>query len=174
MAKKPLKSTSAAVSAALEPGLVPLGKPAPAFDLRNQAGHSVQLRDLKSKWVVLYFYPKDDTPGCTTQACAFRDQSKDFTDRGVIVLGISPDDEQSHARFAARYKLSFDLLADPDHAVCERYGVWREKSMYGRTFMGVVRTTYLISPAGKVAHRWDKVKVEAHQAAVLTTIDELR
>jgi peroxiredoxin Q/BCP len=121
---------------------------------------------------VLYFYPKDNTPGCTTEACSFRDANADFAKRSAAVLGVSPDDEASHANFAGKFDLPFPLLADTDTAVCRKYGVWGEKNMYGRKFMGVVRTTYLIDPAGKVARRWDKVKVANHEADVLAALDE--
>ena len=151
-----------------------VGQSAPAFNLSDQRGETRQLKDFKGSWIVVYFYPKDDTPGCTTQACGFRDGMKAFTDRGVIVLGVSPDDEKSHTKFATKHKLPFELLADKEQTMCNAYGVWQEKSMYGRTYMGVVRTTYLIDPAGKVAHRWDKVKVDGHEKDVLAKIDELK
>jgi len=153
--------------------LIEIGSAAPAIKLQNQSDELIELKQLKGSWIVLYFYPKDDTPGCTTEACSFRDAMKEFTDRGVIVLGVSPDDEKSHAKFAKKHKLPFDLLADSEQRVCEAYGVWQEKSMYGQTYMGVVRTTYVIDPKGTVAQRWDKVKVKGHEAAVLAAIDEL-
>ncbi len=155
-------------------GLIEVGQVAPAIRLPNQAGETVELKRFKGSWTVLYFYPKDDTPGCTAEACSFRDGMKAFADRGAIVLGVSPDEVGSHAKFATRHKLPFDLLADTERKVCHAYGVWQEKSMYGRTYMGVVRTTYLISPAGKVAFRWDKVKVKDHEKNVLAKLDELR
>lgn len=153
-------------------GLIEVGETAPAIKLDNQAGETVELKQFKGSWVVLYFYPKDDTPGCTTEACSFRDGINAFTDRGAIVLGVSPDEVKSHAKFATKYKLPFDLLADTEQKVCNAYGVWQEKSMYGRTYMGVARTTYLISPTGKVAFRWDKVKVNGHDNEVLAKLDE--
>jgi peroxiredoxin Q/BCP len=149
------------------PDPIEIGRIAPAFTLRDQAGVPHRLSDSRGRPVVLYFYPKDDTPGCTKQACQFRDLHDELAQAGVVVLGVSPQDQKSKARFADKHGLRFPLLADPDAKVCEKYGVWAEKSMYGRTYMGVVRTTYLIDAAGKVAHRWDKVKVPGHADAVL-------
>ena len=168
------KSTSTSKSTPTPDGLIDVGKSAPALKLPNQSGETVELKQFKGSWIVLYFYPKDDTPGCTTEACNFRDSMKAFTDRGVIVLGVSPDDAKSHAKFATKHKLPFDLLADTEQKVCNAYGVWQEKSMYGRTYMGVARTTYLIDTKGKVACRWDKVKVKEHETQVLAKIDELQ
>jgi peroxiredoxin Q/BCP len=152
---------------------VEVGEKAPAFTLNDQSGQSHKLSSLKGKWVVLYFYPKDDTSGCTKQACQFNDAIAQFRKRGVMVFGVSPDDEKSHAKFAGKYGLGFPLLADPDKQALEAYGVWQEKSMYGRKYMGVARTTYLIDPKGVVAARWDKVKVPDHDAEVLRRLDEL-
>lgn len=171
MAKKAAKAATKGTSGSKP---IDVGKTAPAFDLTNQDGQSVQLKELRGKWVVLYFYPKDNTPGCTKQACQFRDAWSKLKRRGMIVLGISPDDQASHGRFASKYTLPFDLLADTTQMVCRKYGVWQQKSLYGRKFMGVVRTTYLVDPKGKVAHRWDKVKVADHEQAVLEKLDELR
>ena len=150
--------------------LIDPGKKAPAFALKDQNGNAHALRDYAGKPVVLYFYPKDDTPGCTTQACRFRDALPAFTKGKAVVLGVSPDDESSHAKFATKHDLNFTLLADPGAKVCEKYGVWQEKSMYGRTYMGVVRTTFLIGPDGKVVRRWDKVKVPGHAQDVLAAL----
>ncbi|TVQ63318.1 MAG: thioredoxin-dependent thiol peroxidase [Phycisphaerales bacterium] len=147
--------------------LIEPSKKAPAFTLKDQEGKTHKLSDAAGKHVVLYFYPKDDTSGCTKQACQFRDDLPKFKKAKAVVLGVSPDDEISHARFAAKHNLNFTLLADPGSKVCEKYGVWQEKSMYGRTYMGVVRTTYLIGPDGKVVRRWDKVKVPGHAEDVL-------
>jgi peroxiredoxin Q/BCP len=152
---------------------VEVGRPAPAFKLADQDSKVHQLKDFRGQWVVLYFYPKDNTPGCTTEACQFRDGYGQFKSRKVAVLGLSPDDEKSHGKFAAKFSLPFPLLADTDKSVVNAYGVWKEKSMYGRKYMGVERTTYLIDPDGKVAYRWDKVKVGGHDAEVLAKIDEL-
>lgn len=154
-----------------EPAFIEPGKTAPAFHLPDQDGNKHRLSQYKGKWVVLYFYPKDNTPGCTTQACGFRDAAKELTQRNAVVLGISPDPEASKAKFAGKLGLNFPILADEGAEVCTKYGVWREKSMYGRTFMGVVRTTYLIDPAGKVHQRFDKVKVKGHTEAVLEALD---
>ncbi len=153
-------------------GLVPVGQAAPTWTLPDQAGRRHALKDYAGRWMVLYFYPKDDTSGCTQQACEFRDADAELDRSGLVVLGISPDSEASHAKFADKHGLPFPLLADAGSAVCKAYGVWREKSMYGRKYMGVVRTTYLINPQGRVAHRWDKVKVAGHAAEVLRLFRE--
>lgn len=154
--------------------LVAVGDVAPAFDLADQQGQTHKLSSYRGQWVVLYFYPKDDTPGCTTEACELRDDHSQFRERGAVVFGVSPDDTASHAKFAAKYELPFTLLADPEKEVCQSYGVWQEKNMYGLKRRGVVRTTYLIDPKGKVAHRWDKVKAAGHAQAVLSKLDELQ
>ena len=154
-----------------EAQLIEPGKAAPAFHLPDQAGNKHRLSQYKGKWVVLYFYPKDNTPGCTTQACGFRDNEAELHARGAVVLGISPDGEKSKAKFAGKYDLNFPILADEGAEVCRKYGVWQEKSMYGKKYMGVVRTTYLIDPKGKVAQRLDKVKVKGHTEAVLAALD---
>lgn len=159
---------------ASSPALIDPGKSAPAFHLADQRGEKHRLSQYKGKWVVLYFYPKDDTSGCTKEACQFRDASADFAGRNAVVLGVSPQDVKSKAKFADKHGLDFPLLADEGSSVCEKYGVWQEKSMYGKKYMGVARTTYLIDPKGKVARRWDKVKVPEHADAVLAAIDELQ
>lgn len=143
------------------------GKKAPAFRLKDQRGQTHSLADYAGHPVVLYFYPKDDTPGCTTESCAFQDNLPKFNTSRAAVLGVSILDEKSKAKFAAKHGLTFPLLADPDHAVAEKYGVWQQKSRYGRKYMGIVRTTYLIGPDGKVARRWDNVKVDGHAEEVL-------
>ena len=153
------------------PTLVEPGKAAPAFTLTDQSGEKHRLSQYKGRWVVLYFYPKDNTPGCTTEACDFRDAQAQLTRRDAVVLGISPDGEASKAKFAGKYDLNFPVLADEGAAVCGKYGVWQEKSMYGKSYMGVVRTTYLIDPSGKVAQRFDKVKVKGHADQVLAALD---
>lgn len=163
------KKTDDTASAMIEPG-----KAAPAFHLPDQTGEKHRLSQYKGRWVVLYFYPKDNTPGCTTQACGFRDAEAELTARGAVVLGISPDNETSKAKFAGKHDLNFPILADEGAKTCEKYGVWQEKSMYGKTYMGVVRTTFLIDPAGKVAQRFDKVKVKAHTQAVLQALDQAK
>ncbi len=148
------------------------GNPFPNFSLPNQDGKIVSLKDFAVSWLVIYFYPKDDTPGCTKEACAFQDNLPRFKTNKAAVLGVSILDESSKARFAGKYELSFPLLADEDHAVAEKYGVWQKKSLYGRSFMGNVRTTYLIDREGRVARRWDNVKVDGHAEAVLEAIEE--
>ncbi len=143
------------------------GKKAPAFSLKDQNGTTHTLAGYAGRPVVLYFYPKDDTPGCTKEACAFQDHLPTFGKSKAVVLGVSVLDEKSKAKFAAKYDLTFPLLADPDHVVIEKYGAWQEKSMYGKTYMGVARITYLIGGDGKVVKRWDGVKVDGHAEDVL-------
>ncbi|OJW04203.1 MAG: peroxiredoxin [Planctomycetales bacterium 71-10] len=150
------------------------GTPAPDFTLPDQSGRETTLSGLKGSPVVLYFYPKDDTSGCTKEACAFRDGFLDFEAAGATILGISPDSSASHAKFVAKYTLPFTLLADVDKAVCEAYGVWKEKSMYGRKYMGVERTTYVLDRDGKVARVFPRVKVPGHAEAVLEAVRELK
>lgn len=157
------------------------GKKAPAFTLSDQHGRAHALRDYAGRPVVLFFYPKDMTSGCTKEACAFRDLSEEFERAGAAVLGISILGPDSKAKFATKESIGFPLLADdrtsqdgkPDPVVCQKYGVWAEKSMYGKTYMGIQRTTYLIDGSGKVARRWDKVKVPGHAEAVLEAVGEL-
>jgi peroxiredoxin Q/BCP len=149
------------------------GKRAPDFALPADDGTKVKLSGLRGKPVVLYFYPKDDTPGCTREACAFRDQKKNLTKLGVTVLGVSADDVASHVKFRDKFKLNFPLLADTNHKVAEKYGAWREKNMYGKKSMGIVRSTFLIDAEGKVAQVWKKVNVDGHDEAVIAAIGEL-
>jgi len=153
--------------------LVDPGKKAPAFSLKDQEGKTHRLADYAGRPVVLYFYPKDDTSGCTKEACAFQDHLPKFKSGKAAILGVSILDEASKARFAAKYGLSFPLLADADHEVAEKYGVWKKKSLYGRSFMGIARTTYLIDREGKVAKRWDNVKVDGHAGQVIEAVDAL-
>ena len=153
--------------------LIDPGRKAPAFRLNDQTGTTHTLGEYSGRPVVVYFYPKDDTPGCTTESCAFQDNLPKFKAGKAAVLGISILDEKSKAKFAEKYGLKFPLLADADHDVAEKYGVWQEKSRYGRKYMGIVRTTYLIGPDGKVARRWDNVKVEGHAEEVLQAVKEL-
>ena len=150
--------------------LVEPGQKAPAFALEDQDGKTHRLADYAGRPVVLYFYPKDDTPGCTKEACAFQDLLPKFKPGKAAVLGVSVLDEQSKAKFAKKYGLRFPLLADADHAVAEKYGVWQEKSNYGKKYMGIARTTYLIGPDGKVKRRWDRVKVDGHAGEVLAAL----
>ncbi len=152
---------------------IEVGKPAPLFDLASTTGEPIALKNLKGKKVVLYFYPKDDTPGCTKEACNFRDTIGDLKKAGAVVLGVSPDDVASHTKFSAKFGLNFPLLADVDHAVAEAYGVWKEKSMYGKTYMGIERTTFLIDSKGKLAKIFPKVKVDEHHTEVLAAVAEL-
>jgi peroxiredoxin Q/BCP len=142
--------------------LIDPGKKAPAFTLNDQHGTPHRLSDYAGRPVVLYFYPKDDTPGCTQETCEFQSRASALARRKAVVLGVSILDEKSKARFASKHGITFPLLADADHGTAEKYGVWQEKSRYGRTYMGIVRTTYLIGPDGKIARRWDKVKVDGH------------
>jgi len=153
--------------------LIDPGKKAPAFSLNDQKGKAHRLADYTGRPVVLYFYPKDDTPGCTKETCAFRDNLPKFKAGKAVVLGASILDEASKAKFADKYDVTFPLLADADHDVADKYGVWQKKSLYGREFMGIVRTTYLIGADGKVARRWDNVKVDGHAEEVLDAVREL-
>jgi thioredoxin-dependent peroxiredoxin len=150
--------------------LIDPGKKAPAFTLTDQAGHAHKLSDYEGRPVILYFYPKDDTPGCTKETCSFQSYLLKFKPSKAAVLGVSILDEKSKAKFADKYDITFPLLADADHAVAEKYGVWQQKSFMGRKFMGIVRTTYLIGPDGKVQKRWDNVKVDDHTAEVLDAL----
>jgi thioredoxin-dependent peroxiredoxin len=153
--------------------LVEPGRKAPAFSLPDQEGRKHQLKDYAGRPLIVYFYPKDDTPGCTKEACAFRDALPAFKKGKAAVLGVSVLDTASKAKFARKHKLNFPLLADPEHEVADRFGAWQKKSLYGRTYMGVARMTYLIGADGKVVRRWDNVKVDGHAADVLRAVDEL-
>jgi peroxiredoxin Q/BCP len=144
------------------------GSPFPSFSLPDQDGKAVSLDDLKGQKVVVYFYPKDDTTGCTAEACEFRDVLPDIP--GAKVVGVSPDSIKSHRKFADKYNLNFTLLADTDHALCEAVGVWAEKSMYGRKYMGVERTTFILTESGVVAKVFNKVKPQGHAAEVLAAL----
>ena len=146
------------------------GQEAPDFELKSDAGETVRLSELRGKPVVLYFYPKDDTPGCTTQACGIRDAYGEFEHAGAVVLGVSPDSEASHVRFRKKYELPFTLLADTDHAVAEQYGVWGEKSYLGKTYMGVSRSTFVIAGDGTVKKVFPKVKPAEHADDVLAVL----
>jgi peroxiredoxin Q/BCP len=153
--------------------LIDPGQKAPAFTLNDQHGKPHRLSDHAGKPVVLYFYPKDDTPGCTKESCAFQANLPKFKPSKAAIFGVSILDEASKARFADKYNLTFPLLADPEHDVAEKYGAWQKKTNYGRSYMGIARTTYLIGADGKVAKRWDNVKVDGHVEAVLAAVDEL-
>ncbi len=152
--------------------MVEEGKKAPDFTLPDQNGNKVKLSDLKGKYVVLYFYPKDDTSGCTKEACNFRDAFPKFQNIDAVILGVSPDSIASHKKFAEKYKLPFQLLADEDKKVVEKYGVWKEKSMYGKKYMGVERTTFIIDPEGKIKKIFPKVKVDNHHQEVLEALKD--
>ncbi len=149
------------------------GSQAPPFTLAADDGSKVKSSELKGAPFVLYFYPKDDTPGCTKEACAFRDRQSEITKLGVKVFGISPDDVASHAKFRDKFKLNFRLLADPEHQLADAFGAWREKNMYGNKSMGVQRSTYLINATGKVAKVWKRVQVDGHDQQVIDAIKEL-
>jgi peroxiredoxin Q/BCP len=149
------------------------GTKAPAFTLKSDSGKSVKLSDFKGQPIVVYFYPKDDTPGCTREACAFRDLKSEITAAGAVVLGVSADSVEKHEEFRDKYKLNFPLLSDADHSLAEKYGAWREKNMYGKKSMGIQRSTYLIGPDGKIVRVWKKVNVDGHDAAVLEAIKGL-
>jgi peroxiredoxin Q/BCP len=146
------------------------GQPAPDFELKTDSGETVHLADLRGQTVVLYFYPRDDTPGCTKQACGIRDAWDAFRESGAAVFGISPDDERSHAKFKDKYGLPFALLADPDHRVAEEYGFWGERSFAGKNYMGIERSTVVIAPDGTVAKVFRKVKPDEHAAQVLDAL----
>jgi peroxiredoxin Q/BCP len=146
------------------------GKPAPDFELATDAGERVKLSDYRGQPVVLYFYPKDDTPGCTAEACGFRDSYTDFEKRGAVVLGVSPDDEASHVKFKNKFSLPFTLLADPEHQVADRYGVWGEKKYAGKTYWGINRTTFVIDADGNVVKVMKNVKPDGHPEQVLAAL----
>ncbi len=150
------------------------GLEAPNFKLKNEEGETVALEDFAGKkYVVLYFYPKDMTPGCTTQACDFRDAQEDFSELNAVILGVSADSEKQHVKFIEKHGLPFSLLVDEDHQVSEAYGVWVQKKMYGKEFMGIERSTFLIDPTGTIVKEWRKVKVENHIQEVLETLKSL-
>lgn len=149
------------------------GDKAPDFALPDQSGEEVRLSDLKGKTVVLYFYPRADTPGCTTQACGVRDRGEEYRKAGARVIGVSPDEVGAIDRFAGKYELDFTLLADTDHAVAEKYGTWVEKSMYGKKYMGVQRATFIVDPGGKIAKVFPKVSPKQHDDLVLKALGEL-
>lgn len=150
------------------------GQRAPEFTLQDQDGQKVKLSEFAGSWVVLYFYPKDDTPGCTTEACEFTDGIKDFEGLNAVVLGCSPDPPEKHRKFIAKYELAVRLLSDPTHEVMEAYGAWGEKNMYGKVTVGVIRSTVIIDPEGRVAHHWKRVKAKGHAEKVRERLEELR
>lgn len=154
--------------------MLEVGEQAPAFDLADQDGQTHTLDGYRGRWLVVYFYPKDDTPGCTKEACSFRDAASELSALGAAVVGVSADDAGAHQKFAQKYDLNFPLLVDPDKAMLEVYGAWGEKQMYGKTYMGVSRITYVIDPDGKVAKAWPKVKAEGHADEVRAALAELQ
>lgn len=158
------------VGAGYDRGMIEEGQPAPDFELETDTGERLRLSDFRGRAVVLYFYPKDDTPGCTTEAREFRDAYDVFRERGVEVLGVSPDDATSHGKFKTKYELPFTLLADPDHAVAEQYGVWGEKKFAGKSYMGINRSTFIIDSNGNVARAMLGIKPAGHAAQVLDSL----
>jgi len=150
-----------------------VGKKAPMFTLKNAAGEKIALKDLAGQWVVLYFYPKDDTPGCTTEACDFTEGIKGFEKMNARVIGISPDSPESHQKFTDKYKLKVDLLSDEDKKVMTKYGAFGEKMNYGKKIMGVIRSTVIIDPNGKIAHHWPNVRAKGHAEKVQAKLQEL-
>jgi peroxiredoxin Q/BCP len=155
------------------PDWIEEGQVAPDFTLTDDNGNEVRLSALRGRPVVLYFYPKDDTPGCTREACAFRDRKNDLATAGAVLLGVSPDDVKSHGKFRDKHSLNFPLLADPGHQVADLYGAWREKNMYGKKFMGIQRSTFLIDRDGKIAKVWKSVKVDGHDQQVIDALAAL-
>jgi peroxiredoxin Q/BCP len=153
--------------------LIDPGKKAPSFSLKDQTGKAHSLADYGGRPVIIYFYPKDDTPGCTKESCSFQEHLPQFKTKKAAVLGMSILDEASKARFADKFNLTFPLLADANHEVAEKYGVWQEKTNYGKKYMGIARTTYLIGADGKVAKRWDNVKVDGHVEEVLEAVKSI-
>ena len=150
------------------------GMQAPNFTLPNEKGEMVSLSDFAGdKYIILYFYPKDATPGCTTQACDFRDNYQAFSEKNAVILGVSPDSKDSHIKFIDKQGLPFSLLVDENHSVSEKYGVWKLKKMFGKEFMGIERSTFLINPAGIVVKEWRKVKVQGHIEEALIALDQL-
>ena len=153
---------------------IEIGDKAPDFTVQNQDGDEVSLRDFKGQWVVLYFYPRDDTPGCTTEACEFTSGLEGFESLNAVVLGCSPDSPQKHAKFIAKYDLKLTLLSDPEHLVMEPYGAWGEKKLYGKVSIGVKRSTVIIDPDGVIAHRWKAVKAKGHAEKVRERLEALQ
>ena len=153
---------------------IQIGKAAPRFTLSDQDAQSVSLLGLKGQWVVLYFYPRDDTPGCTKEACQFNAALKSFDKLSATVLGVSPDDGESHRRFIRKFKLKITLLCDPDRKVMEKYGAWGTKMLYGKSTIGVIRSTVVIDPQGKIAHHWKSVRADGHAEHVRRKLEELQ
>lgn len=154
--------------------MIEVGKKAPPFTLKNQDDEEVRLSDYEGRWVVLYFYPKDDTPGCTTEACDFTAGLSGFRKLDAVVLGCSADSPERHRAFIAKHRLKITLLSDPKHAVMDKYGAWGQKMLYGKATVGVVRSTVLVDPAGKVAHHWKTVKAAGHAEQVRAKLEAVR
>lgn len=154
--------------------MIEIGEKAPQFSLPNQDEVEIGLRDLAGKWIVLYFYPKDNTPGCTTEACDFTAALPDFENLDAVILGVSPDSPKKHRNFIEKKNLAFTLLSDEEKEVCNLYGVWQLKKLYGKEYMGVVRSTFLIDPEGKIVAKWEKVKVKGHAKAIQEKLEELQ
>jgi peroxiredoxin Q/BCP len=172
-AKKTIPRGKATAARGIGPAWPQEGSPAPDFTTLAHDGSRVRLSALKGRTVILYFYPKDDTPGCTVEACGFRDAHARFEKRGAVVLGVSPDSPRSHVAFREKHRLPFTLLADETHAVAEAYGAWREKSLYGKRFMGIVRSTFVIDRAGRIARAFTSVKPDGHEREVLAAVAAL-
>jgi len=153
--------------------MVKEGNKAPVFNMESTSGEKIALKDLAGKTVVLYFYPKDNTSGCTKEACSFRDDYKLYNKKNVVVLGVSPDSRESHQKFTDKFSLPFPLLVDKDHKIAEKYGVWVEKKMYGRTYMGIERSTFIIGTDGRMKKIYRKVKVNDHSAQLLRDLEEI-
>ncbi len=154
--------------------MLAIGNQAPAFSLPNQDDVEISLRDLEGKWIVLYFYPKDNTPGCTTEACDFTQAVPSFDELNAVILGVSPDSPKKHRSFIEKQNLDITLLADETTEVAKAYGVWQMKKNYGKEYMGIVRSTFLIDPSGKLAHIWSNVKVAGHSHAVKAVLESLQ
>lgn len=146
---------------------IEVGQSAPDFSAVASNGETIELKQFRGKWVILYFYPRDNTPGCTREACAFRDSHSDFGDRNAVVIGCSGDSIESHEKFISKFELPFLLISDPDHSIATDYGVWREKNLYGKISMGIVRSTFLIDPDGVIRKVWNRVRVDGHVEKVL-------
>jgi peroxiredoxin Q/BCP len=153
--------------------ILQIGQPAPNFSAINQDGNQVNLSDFSAQWLVLYFYPKDDTPGCTTEAKDFTELSPEFSKLGAKIIGVSTDSVKSHCKFISKHNLSITLLSDPEHQLAETYGIWQLKKFMGKEYMGIVRSTFLISPGGNIAYVWGNVKTKGHAQAVLIKLQEL-
>jgi thioredoxin-dependent peroxiredoxin len=153
--------------------MLQIGQTAPDFTAKDSSGKSIRLHNYSDRWLILYFYPKDNTPGCTTEAQEFTEYAEKFAELGAMIVGVSPDSEKSHCQFIEKHNLSIQLLSDPDHKIIDTYGVWRLKKFMGKEFMGVVRSTFLITPDGKIAYIWDGVRVKSHVKKVLQKLEEI-